>query len=63
MIAGVPSEDASSSAVADQACFMRFTRAAVSGRSDQATATQLAAELKHSSRQQREQAMQEAWHV
>ena len=60
MLARVPSEDASSSTVAERTRFMRFTRAAVSGRSDQATATQLAAELQHSSREQRQLALQEA---
>ena len=39
---------------------MRLTRAAVSGGTDQATATQLAAELQHSSREPRQLALQEA---
>lgn len=60
MVARVSSEDASYSSVAARARFMHFTRAAISGGGDQATATQLAAELQHSSREQRQLALQEA---
>lgn len=54
MLVRVPSEDASSRTVADQTRSMHFTRADVSGGTDQSTATQFAAELQHSSKEQRQ---------
>ena len=56
----LPSEEASSRTVRERARFMRGVRTNISGGSTQSSATQLAAELQYTSREERELALQEA---
>lgn len=60
MQARVRSEEGSSRTVRERARFMCETRRAISGGSDHSSVTQLAAELQHSSKEQREMALKEA---